>query len=200
MSVDCGGAPCATARMLSLAICKPQIRCRAAQGSLIFGFQANHPPMFNRLIYVAKVTDPPLFGGEYYRNYLDRPDCIYRWGSDAKLTWKRGSQFHENGSEAETDIGLPPDYPKAVILLSRDFRYFGREGTADYALSFPLIGGLIRTQGRYYLVNHVAAVRRDLLRLKHRLWREFTRMRIGMPTTEFTARPCNTAVGPICVC
>jgi hypothetical protein len=186
--------------MLSLAICKPQIRCRATKGSLIFGFGANDRPMSNRLIYVAIITEPPLPAGKYYRRYLNRPDCIYQWRRDRKLKWKRGGKFHKNGSEAETDIGLAPNYSKAVVLLSRDFRYFGREGTIDYALSYPRIENLIRNQGRYYLVNHAAAVRRDLIKLKQQLWREFKSMRIGEPTTDVTSRPCNRAAGLICEC
>ncbi len=70
----------------------------------------------------------------------------------------------------------------------------------DYALRFPLIGKMIRNQGRYYLVHHVAALRRDLLKLKLQLWCEFMSMTNGAPTTGIAETPCNTASGPICLC
>src|SRR5688500_181495 len=75
--VDNGGAPCVSAGVLSLAICKPKIRKTARKGSLIFGFGGKEYQ--ERLIYVARVTEK-LEGEDYYRNrkYARRPDSIYR--------------------------------------------------------------------------------------------------------------------------
>ena len=42
MVADNGGAPCVWRGLLSLAICKPEIRKGAQNGDLIFGFGGSH--------------------------------------------------------------------------------------------------------------------------------------------------------------
>jgi hypothetical protein len=200
MTTDNGGAPCVTRSLLSLAICKPRIRTQATKGSLIFGFGANEEPMERRLIYIAEITELPLKSGDYYRKFRDRPDCIYEWRETGSLMWRRGSRFHKNGSERKSDIGLPPNYPKATVLLSRNFRYFGRAGTTDYAEEFPLINATIRKLGRWYEVHHTRKLRAELLRLKRRLWRTHHAMKIGNPTSDNVNTRCNKASAVVKIC
>ena len=64
MIVDNGGAPCVQDGLLSLAICKPQIRSTIDTNDFIIGFGSN--VLDNKLIYIAKITDK-LLDGEYYK-------------------------------------------------------------------------------------------------------------------------------------
>jgi hypothetical protein len=198
MTVDNGGAPCVDRNLLSLAICKLRIRSAASRGALIFGFGANKQPMANRLIYIAKVTDDPLTDGKYYDEYRSRGDCIYNRTKNGKLIWRKGSKFHKNGSEAYRDIGSSPDYKKATVLLSRDFRYFGDKGLADYGDDFPIIRRAVKELGRSHRVYHRAVLRNQFLDLKSKIWRKYKRMRIGEPTHKDTTKRCNGGGGGIC--
>jgi Nucleotide modification associated domain 2 len=200
MTVDSGGAPCVTRNLLSLAICKPQIRARAKQGSLIFGFGANDPPMSRRLIYIAEITDPPIKNGMYYRNYRNRADCIYEWRKTGTLKWRRRSRFHKRGVEAKTDIGVGPLYPKAAVLLSGNFRYFGKAGTTDYVEKFPIVGRAIKKVGRAYRVHHSPNLHGELLKLKEYVWQKYGKMKVGTPTTYNPSLRCNTASSLLKVC
>ena len=199
MTVDNGGAPCVTESLLTLAICKPSIRRVAKKGSILFGFGANKPPMSNRLIYIAEITEEPLSKGSYYRSYQSRDDCIYHWRKDGSLTWKRGSKFHKNGSQTHVDIGGPPNYPKATVLLSRNFRYFGEKGEADYG-DFPSIQHAVKKLGRGHRVHHDPGLLSELLRLKSEMWRNFDAMKVGQPTMRDFSAPCNTGGAPQKVC
>jgi hypothetical protein len=199
MMVDNGGAPCVRNGLLSLAICKPRIRSSAGKRSLIFGFGANGEPMSNRLIYIAKITEDPLKHGKYYDRFRSRRDCIYTRTKTGRLIWKNNSRFHKNGSEAHRDIGFSPDYKKATVLLSRDFRYFGRKGTADYGETFTLIKGAIRELGQGHRVYHRSTLRSQLLALKRKMWSQHKKMKIGRPTVADTSGRCNSG-GPVEVC
>src|SRR6266542_982399 len=132
LTYDTGAAPHVRDGLLSLAICKPKIRLGAAPGEVIFGFGGRSRPVTRgeRLIYVARVTSRLAAPGGYYERpqYRRRWDCIYdhRGG---RLVWRPGSLFHQNGSSADRDIGPAPVYPRAVVLLSDEFRYLGSEGT-----------------------------------------------------------------------
>src|SRR5437870_4100275 len=132
MTADNGGAPCVHDRMLSLAICKPEIRRTAKKGDLIFGFGGKR--LGGRLIYAAFVTEKPTVG-EYYRRrkFFGRPDCIYR-EVDSRPVRIRHARFHYETDESGKDVGR--DFEKAFVLLSNDFRYFGEEGTTDYRIQY----------------------------------------------------------------
>ncbi len=120
-----GGAPCVMGGLLSLAICKPKIRKAAGRQDWLFGFGAQR--LGERLIYVAEVTDKQ-YQGNYYRRpeFADRPDRIYEWRGEM-LRWRSGSCFHPAGKWAHKDIGDYPRYERAYVLLSSNFRYFGKE-------------------------------------------------------------------------
>jgi hypothetical protein len=122
LTSDDGGAPCVTGDLLSLAICKPMIRSTAEKGDLIFGFAADSLHKDNRLIYAACVTDK-LRDGKYYKDaeYAKQSDCIYRY-KDGRYFWKPGSLFYDLG-DLEHDLSRYPEYQRANVLLSEDFRY-----------------------------------------------------------------------------
>jgi Nucleotide modification associated domain 2 len=138
LTTDNGGAPCVQYGLLSLAICKPMIRKAAAEGDLIFGFAANSLHPDNRLIYIARVTKK-LCCGEYYKRnrYSRRRDCIYSL-SRTRFVWKRKAAYHEPQAVTH-DLGTHPEYARADVLLSRDFRYFGAAGTDEYKAKFPRV-------------------------------------------------------------
>ncbi|MBI3794775.1 MAG: hypothetical protein HY280_08615 [Nitrospinae bacterium] len=115
---------------MSLAICKPRIRSTAEIGDLIFGFGGVQ--LENRLIYIAQVSDK-LRDGQYYREgqFSTRPDCIYRY-EGGKYIAKNGRKFHTSSEDISRDLGPPPDYKDANVLISNDFRYFGGGKSIDW--------------------------------------------------------------------
>ena len=166
MTADNGGAPCVWEGLLSLAICKGEIRRMAEKGSIIFGFGSKKEPYNEHLLYIAVVTQklPP---GEYYRNpcYEERPDCIYELGEDGMTAKrKKDAKYHTNSDERKRDVGIK--FEKANVLVSDDFRYFGKKGTNDYKKEYPSIGTLIEDLKRGHRVNHEPKLRNDLQRLR----------------------------------
>src|SRR5215216_5791538 len=182
LTADNGGAPCVRYGLLSLAICKPMIRKTAREGDLIFGFAANCLHRDNRLVYVARITKK-LCGGDYYKDdrYSRRPDCIYRL-SGTRFVWKRESAYH--GPESiENDLGQHPDYPRANVLLSRDFRYFGLAGTDQYKSRFPRVKRAIEHLGQGARLRHNEELRRELIDMADWVWRSIDWSVIGQPTS-----------------
>jgi len=190
LTADDGGAPCVTAGLLSLAICKPMIRSSAEPDDLIFGFAANSLHRDNRLIYIARVTSK-LCNGKYYvaGRYKRREDNIYERRGE-RFYWRKGARHHGPEHLAH-DLGSPPSYPKAKVLLSTDFRYFGGEGTADYKSRFPLIKAAIEGFGRGHRVRHAAALREALLALKAKAWAETAGRIAGTPTSAPRRSACH---------
>ena len=185
---DGGGAPCVWRGLLSLAICKPKIRKNAAKGDIIFGVGGKN--YGKRLIYIAKVT-ARLDKGEYYRKqqYAKRPDCIYR-NVEGRAQLKPQARYHYQSDQRRKDVGMR--FENAYVLLSRDFRYFGRKGTDDYKHKFPVIAALVEGLRRGHRVNHSIKLRRELLELKKQVWRKYRRMKIGVPTDADRTRLCNS--------
>lgn len=177
---DDGGAPCIYRGVLSLAICKPNIRKAAGRHDWVFGFGGQR--LGERLIYIAEVTEK-RYQGDYYRlpEYADRPDRIYKWVGDAIL-WKRGSSFHPNGAWAHKDVGVYPHYKRAYVLLSANFRYFGEAGTAEYKIRFPALRERVERLTQGERVHHDPTVRAELLALRDRVWTKHPReMELGKP-------------------
>jgi hypothetical protein len=144
---DSGGAPCAQDGLPSLAICEPMIRVTAAPGDLIFGFAASSLHRDNRLLCIARVTDKAMHG-DYYttRRYAGRGDRIYRWRG-GRFRWRQEA-LHHGPKDLVHDLGEPPDYDRAQVLLSDDFRYFGANGTDDYKSRFPRIKNAVEKLGQ----------------------------------------------------
>ena len=188
MTVDNGGAPCVKDGLLSLAICKPMIRSKAERGDLIFGFAANSLDRHNPLIYIARVTEKPKVG-KYYRKrrFAHRPDCIYH-EVHGRAERKAKAKYHTDSDQRKRDVGL--HFENAHVLLSQDFRYFGKKGTDEYKDAHPEIAGLIQTLKRGHRVNLPQSVRRALVELRKQVWR-IPHMKIGSPTDSDKTNLCN---------
>jgi len=187
MTADNGGAPCVWRGLLSLALCKPKIRKSAEVGSVICGFGGvDHR---ERLIYIAKVTHKPAVGA-YYRSakFANRPDCIYEDVS-GRARRKSKAHYHTQTDERRKDVGIR--FENAYILLSKDFRYFGKMGTEAYKQKFPAIRDLVESLTQGHRRNHSSQLRSELLNLKRRVWTKYRRMKLGTPTDADTRRRCN---------
>lgn len=198
MTADNGGAPCVTAKLLTLAICKPKIRSACKEGDWLFGF-GGRPSLGERLIYIAQITDKSE-KGKYYRDleHRNRGDAIYRW-HDGKLIWKKGSKYHEGGHEK--DIGKWPSYARAKVLISNNFRYFGKTGTAEYKEEYPALANAIEKLTQGHRVNHSEDIRRDLIELQQQMWREFpSKKKLGTPCDADCSQSCSDTEGKTMVC
>lgn len=169
LTTDDGGAPCVQDGLLSLAICKPTIRSTAKRGDLIFGFAANSLRSDNRLLYIARVTDK-LPDGQYYTTarFAAREDCIYERRGE-RFVWRQGA-LHHGPEHLVHDLGEYPDYAKATVLLSDDFRYFGANGGADYKARYPLIKDAVERLGRGHRSRHDEPLRKELEALMQEVW------------------------------
>lgn len=188
MTADNGGAPCVHEGMLSLAICKPEIRRTAQEGDLIFGFGGKR--LGGRLIYAAFVTEKPKVG-EYYRRkrFQGRPDCIYREvdGHPERIAHAR---YHFDSDESSKDVGWC--FERAFVLLSNDFRYFGQEGTIAFRTRYRNLARAFDRLTQGHRVNHHPVIRIELIQLAEELWRDFRLMVIGEPSDADHTRRCNT--------
>ena len=191
MTTDNGGAPCVRNALLSLAICKPDIRRMAKTGSIIFGFGGKDYD--ERLLYVARVTDKSPTGS-YYRDsrYSKRPDCIYELGKDGKTPeLRKAAKYHTKSDERKRDVGIA--FEKADVLLSDDFRYFGRDGTTDYKKQpqFAKIRQLVEGMRQGYRVNHLPELRSQLTLLKEQMLDNNPDKTVGKPTESDRNKVCN---------
>jgi len=193
MTNDGGGAPCIERGLLSLAICKPRIRVGAEPGNWILGYTANSLDPSNRLIYIAKVTGKAR-DGEYFRDekYVNRRDSIYRMEA-GRFRWKKGALYHSD-ADVPHDLGSPPHYQKAQVLLSKDFRYFGANGTADYKDRYPKVKAAFEALGRGHRVHHDEPLLHELQLLIAEEWAKTSRKVLGRPTSEPTRNACYRGV------
>ena len=194
---DSGGAPCVSDGLLSLAICKPQIRQSAARGDWVYGFGGNHDRPPNRLVFIARVSER-LPSGRYYElsEYADRADAIYAWDGHGQLTLRADAQFHVDVTDhvRQKDIGTYPAFEKANVLVSDDYRYFGHLASDGWKTSCPHLAAAVERLGQGHLVRHSIEVCGELQTLQTRLWKQHSRMDVGRPTieTDQTAGPCRT--------
>ena len=177
---DAGSAPCIDTGVLSLAICKPRIRATVQPGDWIFGFGAKSR-LGERLIYIAQVTQ--VFpDGQYYsrKEFAGRKDRIYRWlGSRLK---QLKNAVH-GPADCRKDIGRPPEYSGAVVLVSRNFRYFGRVSANRFTDRTGSLMSYVSTVGQGHRVRFPERVRKELDALAGRIWTAYPRRKvIGRPT------------------
>lgn len=190
LTSDNGGAPCVQDGLLSLAICKPMIRSTAKPGDLIFGFAANALHLDNRVIYVATVTDKACNGNYYSTNrYKHRGDCIYERRA-SRFYW-RNRALHHGREHLVHDLGQPPNYKKANVLLSSDFRYFGASGTAEYKSRFQLVKKAVEQLGQGHRVRHAERLYAELLSLKQQIWKNTPKRVAGKPTSAPRRSVCH---------
>ncbi len=183
LTTDDGGAPCVEGGLLSLAICKPMIRSTAEPGNVVFGFAANSLPHDNRLLYIARVTEK-VSHGQYYTTarFANREDCIYKRKGDYFL-WRRGS-LHHGRDDVLHDLGKYPDYARANVLLSDDFRYFGANGTAEYKAHFPLVKEAVERLRRGHRNHEDTLLREQLEALMQDVWGRYRNKVLGERTSE----------------
>jgi hypothetical protein len=196
MVTDNGGAPCVWGGLLSLAICKPKIRGSAEKNDLVFGFGGKRYD--EKLIYIAKITNKPETG-EYYqkREYSRRPDCIYK-NIRGRPVRKSRARYHNQSDERRRDVGIR--FQRAYVVLSDNFRYFGRKGDDRYKRDYPMIRRLIEGLKRGHRVNHSPAVRKELLKLQKTIWARYRRMKLGSPTDSDPTKLCNSDTPSARVC
>lgn len=173
MTTDDGGAPCVRDDLLTLAICKPAIRSVAKRGDFILGFAGNELYRDNCLIYATKVTDN-LHGREYFSDsrYRTRPDCIYRWDG-RQFERKADARFHPSSANLPHDLGDPPTYGRAHVLLSEraeSFRYFGDRCPVGYKKEYPHLKSLIENLAQGHRVNFEPDLLAELRRFIARVW------------------------------
>jgi len=175
LTVDDGGAPCVENGLLSLAICKPYMRQTATTGDVIFGFAAKRLHQDNRLIYIAKITDC-LRDGQYYKGnrFATRSDCIYRWDNGVYRV-RQGARFHGSQTHLLHDLGIPPHYHRANVLISDRFRYFGGSLPENYKQEFPRLRQAIESLRQGHRIHHSPELRRNLELLLRRIFRKYPR-------------------------
>lgn len=194
MTTDNGGAPCSYNSILTLAICKPKIRSTAEENDWIIGFGGKD--LGERLIYVAQVTTK-LHNGEYYKTekYYKRPDCIYRWDSEKKDYYRVAvdeNEYHKDGSNLDHDL----DKRKALVLLSKNYTYFGNLGTSEYKEKYPEIRKNIEALKRSHRINHSETLFDELCRLIQ----EHIVLKIeGKPSDIDSCKKCNCIEGQLVV-
>jgi hypothetical protein len=76
------------------------------------------------------------------------------------------------------------------VLLSGDFRYFGKAGTNEYKSRFPRVRRAVERLGRGARVRHNEELRRELMEMAEWLWRTTKRKAMGQPTSAPTRQIC----------
>lgn len=190
LSYDGGKAPCVMNRLLTLAICKPDIRRVAGEDDWVLGFAPREDGW--RLRYAAQLGNP-ILGRSYYMSprYRHRRDCIYEWKS-SRFELRRNVKFHKTREDLLKDVGSKTDgYKNAIVLPSRKFWYFG-ENAKPLSFFLPNEGRALRRKlHRLYQkhrVNHTEAVKNDLLSILRRLKR-MKGGKLGDPADG--PRPCS---------
>jgi hypothetical protein len=181
--VDDGAAPCVDDNILTLTICKPQIRSTAKHRNLIFAFGSNTEAPPNRLVYIAQVSrrmpSAEYFGGNEFRH---RRDAIYERTPDGQLTLRTDAQVHTDADHRPRDVGIPPKYQRANALVCNDFRYFGRNGRDDWKSRAPLLTALVEGLGQGHRVNFTPALAQELQSLKEWAWEQYPQTKVlGTP-------------------
>lgn len=186
------GAPCLDkyGKLLSLAICKPMIRRTADINNFIFGFAANSLHADNRLLYIARINAKE-FNGDYFKKtkYSQRGDCIYEY-HEGRFA-RRENALHHGPEDLVHDVGEHPNYERASVLLSDDFRYFGKNGSADYKTQYPQIKEAVENLGIGHRVNHVNELLIELEALRKQVWEETQQGEIGEKTSESCYGVCH---------
>ncbi len=199
MTTDNGGAPCLADGLLTLAICMPFLRSSAEVCDWIYGFGG--VPLGGRLIYIAQVNDK-LVDGAYYRNevYFNRADCIYQY-ENGRYVRRKNAKYHVETPNLEKDLGKHhKKYPRAKVLLSRNFRYLGDTGGKISNYDYPDLTKLLDSLRRGHRVNHEQGVFAELEKLRDEIWFTHDEKIVGMPTDKDFSKRCSGGCGPVKVC
>jgi len=167
---DDGTAPCVEDGVLTLALCKPAIRATAAVGDTLVGFAAKSMCRDQRLVYAAVVT-ARVEGGAYCRGrrWRRRRDCAYAWRGGAFVP-RGGTAAAVAPEDLRNDLGAPPAYARANVLVSDNYRYFAETRPADYREEFPQIARFVDALGQGHRVNLGERLRDEFERYLAALW------------------------------
>src|SRR5713101_472737 len=134
-AVDTGRAPCVDQGLLTLAICKPEIRRKADTGDWVIGFTPKTQGW--KLSYLAKVKSK-LAGSQYYgsEKYSKRSDNIYQTNHTGGF-FLRDHRAHDE-THISSDVGSQEDgWKNAWVLVGEKFWYFGANAVALSVTEFP---------------------------------------------------------------
>ena len=111
---DNGSSPCIYSNLLSLNICKPQIRKNAKINDYIIGISSKSMNLDQKpkIIYIARITNV-ITMNNYYKKYPNRPDNIY---NNKKLI----KNIYHDCTNIKNDLS------GINTILSNDFIYFGK--------------------------------------------------------------------------
>ncbi len=140
-TVDTGRAPSVDGGLLTLAICKPEIRRTADVGAWIIGFAPR--ALGWKLSYLAKadnIYETRSFGGFSLRDHL----------------------VHDEGNIA-ADVGTSEDgWQNAWVLVSKRFWYFGSNAVDLSWTEFPELFAKLQRLTQGHRVNHTPKLRAEL--------------------------------------
>jgi hypothetical protein len=133
------------------------------------------------LIYIARVTAKNR-SGTYYKekDFAHRAVPTASTNGTPTAFGREGALHHGLGDLKHE--GTCPNYAKANVLLSKDFRYFGVKVTADYK-AYPEIKKAVKNLGRGHRVNHPEKLQDEFLALKRWYWDSYPKNVIGEPTS-----------------
>ncbi len=140
------------------------IRRTARPGDWILGITPKEDG--HRLAYAAQVSKG-VSGATYYQKY-GRKDQIYRIDKNGRFKL-RHKKIHD-ARNFSTDIGKPPSYNNARILLSKRFWYYGENAKPlnDFG-EFPYTNAKLKRLGQGHRVHHHVGAREELEKLIERI-------------------------------
>ena len=152
VQMDKNGIP-----LLSLAICKPQIRKAAKIGDIIFGFGSKKGKNNGELVYVCEVTE--TVEAPYYYvldKYFYRRDCIYRIEENKALQVKgfiMGTPIlkdvSNNLDKFPHSVNIGTNYKKSRVILSTNFKTFFKDRSSIPIMSiFSTISSYMQKRAR----------------------------------------------------
>jgi hypothetical protein len=103
----------------------------------------------------------------------------------------RVQKFHDKSADLIHDLSSHPEYARANVLLSTDFRYFGIQGTDEYKSKYELIRRAVEGLGRGQRVNLSPELRKQFLAMKKSLWGRSESKVLGRPTSGPSSSSCH---------
>lgn len=143
--------------ILSLALCKPQIRTQAQVGDIIFGFGSKKCNNNGELVYACQVSE--IVEAPYYYvldKYQYRRDCVYRI-IDNKVFHVDGyinnypilTSVENNLNQFPHSVNFGKNYKKSRVILSDNFTtFFQDRSSIELMEMFPLVKEYISKRGR----------------------------------------------------
>jgi len=140
MTVDNGGVPCVENGLLSLAICKPQIRSTCKTGDIIFGFSGKRLKKKTGDLIYASVINNKLKNSHYFTDaqYSNRSDCVYE-KSNGAYRQKRNSKYHSENNLTH-DIGADGKrIPPVISVFLATLMIAGKVAVKTRVVSFLIV-------------------------------------------------------------